>query len=148
VGEFSVLGLIAVGTGLWLFQQQASQNAQLQPDSSPRSDNGGKSDHTGVVSQLEAEAENHVEQRAASVGSIRAAVGTAASAELDRQEIHLAVTGGKAVGKTTLIRVLESNWKPQQQLCWKETPALFIGTDAVIQKQLQWRRRSDQTWCC
>jgi len=29
LGEFSVLGLIAVGTGL-LFQQQASQNAQLQ----------------------------------------------------------------------------------------------------------------------
>jgi len=76
-----------------------------------------------MVSQLEAEAEKHE-----SLGNC----GTVAqlSAELDRQEIHLAVTGGKAVGKTTLIRVLESNWKPQQQqLCWKETPALFIGTD-------------------
>jgi len=47
LGEFSVLGLIAVGTGLWLFQQQASQNAQLRQTLPLRSDNGGKSDRTG-----------------------------------------------------------------------------------------------------
>jgi len=66
-----------------------------------------------MVSQLEAEAEKH---ESLATGERVAQL----SAELDRQEIHLAVTGGKAVGKTTLIRVLESNWKPQQQqLCWK-----------------------------
>ena len=139
VGEFSVWSLIAVGSGLWLFQQRASQNAQLQPDSSPlerATVENAIAQAEGVVSQLETEAENHLAaQRAARV---RVALErlweriAQVKAELDRQEIHLAVTGGKAVGKTTLIRVLESNWVSQQQLCWKETPALFTGTDAGL----------------
>jgi GTPase SAR1 family protein len=130
LGEFSVLGLIAVGTGLWLFQQRASQNAQLQPDTSPLDRTTVEkaiAQAESMVSQLEAEAENHE-----SLAQLRERVAQL-SAELDRQEIHLAVTGGKAVGKTTLIRVLESSWvSQQQQLCWKETPALFIGTDAGL----------------
>jgi len=87
------LGLIAVGTGLWLFQQQASQNAQLQPDTSQIGQRWKKRSHRQKVSQLEAEAEKHESLATGTVAQL--------SAELDRQEIHLAVTGGKAVGKTT-----------------------------------------------
>lgn len=134
VGEFGVLSAIAVGTGLWLFQQRASQNAQLQPESSPldrATVEKAIAQAEGVVSHLETEAENNQ-----ALARLRERVAQV-KAELDRQEIHLAVTGGKAVGKTTLIRVLESNWVPQiqQQLCWKETPALFTGTDAGLTKE-------------
>jgi len=52
--------LIAVGTGLWLFQQQASQNAQLQPDTPDRTTvEKAIAQAESMVSQLEAEAEKH-----------------------------------------------------------------------------------------
>jgi GTPase SAR1 family protein len=128
LGEIGVLSAIAVGGGLWLFQQRASQKAQLPPDT-PLDRATVEKEITlaeGMVSHLEAEAENYE-----ALAQLRQRVGQL-KAELDRQEIRLAVTGGKAVGKTTLIRVLESKWVPQlqQQLCLSETPALFTGTDA------------------
>jgi len=127
LSEFGVLGAIAVGSCFWLFQQQTSQNAQL-PAITPL-DRGTVEKEIAlaesVVSQLETEAENHevlaqVRQRVAQL-----------KVELDRQEIQVTVTGGKAVGKTALIRLLESTWVPQlqQPLCLRETPALFTGTD-------------------
>ncbi len=129
LGEFAVLGAIAVGSCLWLFQQGRAKDAQKQPDSSPL--NRATVEKAialadGMVSQLEAEAENHE-----ALAGLRQQVAQL-KAELDRQEIRLAVTGGKAVGKTTLIQELESSWVPQlqQPLCLRETPALFTGTDA------------------
>ena len=131
VGEFSLLGAIAVGSGLWLFQQRASQNTQLQLDSSPLAQATVEKairEAEGVVSHLEAEAENHE-----SISSRLRERVAQLTVELERQEIHLAVTGGKAVGKTTLIQVL-SSWVPQiqQTLCLRETSALFTGTDAGL----------------
>ncbi len=127
LGELSLLGAIALGGGLWLFQQRASQKAQLQPDSSPLDRATVEKEIAlaeGVVNQLEAE--NH-----AALAGLQKQVAQL-KAELERQEIRLAVTGGKAVGKTTLIHELESNWVPQlqQSLYLRETPALFTGTDA------------------
>ena len=132
VGEFSVLGLIAVGTGLWLFQQRSSQNAQLQPDTSPldrATVERAIAQAEGVISQLEAEADHEV------LGRLREKV-VQHKAELDRQEIKLAVTGGKAVGKTTLIQALEaSRVKQIQRMSLKETPALFTGTEASLKAE-------------
>lgn len=55
------------------------------------------------------------------------------TAELDRQDLHLCVAGGKAVGKTVLIQQLKSNWTEQhsQQLSFWEAAPLFIGKDEV-----------------
>ncbi len=132
VGEFSVLGLIAVGTGLWLFQQRSSQNAQLQPDTSPlerATVEKAIAQAEGVINQLEAEAHHEA------LGRLREKV-IQQKAELDRQEIKLAVTGGKAVGKTTLIQTLEaSSVKQIQQMSLKETPALFTGTPASLKAE-------------
>jgi GTPase SAR1 family protein len=130
LGELSIWSAIAVGTGLWLFQQRASQNVQLQPQSSPldrATVEKAIAQAEGAVSHLKAEAEHEaLAQLGERVAQLRA--------ELDRQEIRLAVTGGKAVGKTKLIQVLKSSWVPQiqQPLCWKETPALFTGMDADL----------------
>jgi len=127
LGEFSVMGAIAVIICLWLFRQYRFKDAAKQLELAPldrATVEKAIAQTEVVVSQLETEAENH----AANPG-LRERVAQL-NAEIERQEIHLAVTGGKAVGKTTLIQVLETKWVPpiQSQLCWSETPALFTET--------------------
>jgi len=134
LGEFGVLGAIALGTGLWLFQQKTSKEIEFSPVASPLNrDTVEKAiaQAENLINQLETETNNqdagtHLRQRVAQLIT-----------ELDRQEIQLAVTGGKGVGKTNLIQVLEANWLPQQQqrLSLKETPALFVGTDATVEAE-------------
>lgn len=133
LGEFGLMGAIAVGGGLWLLQQQTSPNTKQELDRSPIDQAKVESaiaQAEGVISQLEVEAENHeanprLREKAAQL-----------KAELDREEIQIALTGGKAVGKTTLKQVLETNWMPQQQkLKLIETSALFTGTaNGVIEQ--------------
>jgi len=134
LGEFGVLGAIALGIGLWLFQQKTSKEIEFSPVASPLNrDTVEKAiaQAENLINQLETETNNqdagtHLRQRVAQLIT-----------ELDRQEIQLAVTGGKGVGKTNLIQVLEANWLPQQQqrLSLKETPALFVGTDATVEAE-------------
>ena len=133
LGEFGIWSAIAVTGALWLFQQRASENAQLPLYSSP-SDRAtvekAIAQVEGVVSQLEVETENHE-----LIAQLRERVARL-SADCDRQRIQVAVTGGKSVGKTKLIQVL-STWVPQihQTLCWQETPALFTETEAGLAKE-------------
>lgn len=130
VGEFSLLGAIAVGSCLWLFQQSRAKDAQIPVNNLPLDRATVEKAifiAEDVVSHLETEAENHKV-----LAPLREKV-TQLSAELNRQELQLVVTGGKAVGKTTLLQLLKINWVPQhKQLCWQETPALFTGTDAGL----------------
>jgi len=128
-GEFGMLGLLALGAGFWWFQQQTGKEIDFSPLASPlerETVEKAIAQAEAVVVQLEAEAANHeanaqLRQRIAQV-----------TTELDRQEQRLSVTGGKGVGKTTLVRVLEDSWKSQQpqKLTLSETPALFVATDA------------------
>jgi hypothetical protein len=134
LGEFGVLGAVALGTGLWLFQQKPSKDIDFSPVASPLDRvtvEKAIAQAESVINQLETEADNQeasiqLRQRVAQL-----------TTELDRQEIKLAVTGGKGVGKSSLIQVLESNWLPQQQqgLCLKETPALFVGADTDVEAE-------------
>ena len=133
LGEFGIWSALAVGAGLWLFQQGAAQNAQLPLQNAPldrATVEKAIAQAEGVVSQLEAEAENCelLAQLRERVAQIRA--------DCDRQRIQVAVTGGKSVGKTKLIQVL-STWVPQiqQTICWQETPALFTETDAGLKAE-------------
>lgn len=130
VGEFSVMAAIAVGSGLWLLQQRASQNAQLQPDNSPldrATVEKAIAQAEGMVSQLEAEAEHQ-----AISSRLRKQVAQL-TVELERRELNLAVIGGKSVGKTKLIQVL-SSWVPQiqQTLCLRETAPLFTAAETGL----------------
>ncbi|MBD0362699.1 MAG: DUF697 domain-containing protein, partial [Coleofasciculus sp. C3-bin4] len=134
LGEFGVLGAVALGTGLWLFQQKPSKEINFSPVASPLDRvtvEKAIAQAESVINQLETEADN----QEASI-QLRQRV-TQLTTELDRQEIKLAVTGGKGVGKTSLIQVLESNWLPQQQqrLSLKETPALFVGADTEVEAE-------------
>ncbi len=135
LGEVGIFGVMALGAGLLLFQQKASNTIDLSSVSSPldraKVEKAIAQTET-LINQLEAETNN---QDAGNLLRQRVAQLTT---ELDRQEIQLAVTGGKGVGKTALTQVLESNWLPQQQqrLSLKETPALFVGADTNVEAEI------------
>ncbi|MBG1268819.1 YcjF family protein [Nostoc sp. WHI] len=122
VGEFGLLSVFAVGGGLWLFQQN-------RPKDSLEQLNGRLVDRAtvesaiakteAVINQLAQEAENH-----RALETLREQA-SQLLLELDRQEIKVAVTGGKSVGKSTLIQVLEQNFVSSNFVSLQETAPLF-----------------------
>ncbi|MBF2018148.1 MAG: DUF697 domain-containing protein [Rivularia sp. T60_A2020_040] len=125
LGEFSLLSLLAVGGGLWLIKPWGSNNKSQQLDE---------------MAIDRATVENTIAQSAIAINKLVEIAGDCQEAldkatllqekipqlrnELDREEITLTVTGGKSVGKTTLIQVLQ-----QQNLAsveFQETSPLFI----------------------
>ncbi len=134
LGEFSLLGAVALGTGLWLFGHKNAKTLDLSLTASPLEretvENAIAKAET-LINHLETESHNH-----AALTQFRQRL-EQLTLELERQDIQLAVTGGKGVGKTKLMQVLESSWLPQQQqrLCIKETPALFVGTDTEVEAE-------------
>lgn len=104
VGEFGLLSALAVGGGLWLFQQN-------RPKDSLEQLNGMLVERATVESAI-ARAETVINQLAQETENYRALETLREQVaqlllELDRQEIKVAVTGGKSVGKSTLIQVLK-----------------------------------------
>lgn len=135
LGEFGVVGAIALGTGLLLFQKKIVKKSDVSLTTSPvdrETVEKAIAQAESLINYLETETENHdaiaqLRQRAARLKT-----------ELDRQEIEVAVTGGKSVGKTKLMQVLESTWLPQQQqsIGLKETPALFVSAQADAEAEI------------
>lgn len=130
LGEISFLGAIAVGGILWSFQHRA-KDVQIQSNNSPldrATVEKAIAQAEGTVNQLETEAEKHK----ASSQQLRERI-VQLNTDLDRQELQIAITGGKAVGKTALVQVL-SSWASQKQLPLniKETATLFTGTEAGL----------------
>ncbi|MGF2036258.1 MAG: YcjF family protein [Nostoc sp. CmiVER01] len=122
VGEFGLLSALAVGGGLWLFQKNRLKDSLEQLD-------GMVVDRTTVesaiaktetvINQLAQEAENHT-----ALETLREQVAQLLL-ELDRQEIKVAVTGGKSVGKSTLIKVLKESVETRNLVSLEETAPLF-----------------------
>jgi uncharacterized protein len=122
VGEFGLLSALAVGGGLWLFQQNRPKNSLEQLDSMLVDRNTVESAISiaeAVINQLAQEAESH-----SALKTLREQVAQLLL-ELDRQEIKVAVTGGKSVGKSTLIQVLKQNVETGNLLSLQETAPLF-----------------------
>lgn len=139
LGEVSMLGAIALGTGLWLMGQKTSKTIDLSATASPverETVEKAIANAESLIKHLETEAQNHN-----ALPQLRERL-TQLLTELDRQEIEVTVTGGKSVGKTKLIQVLESSWLPQQQqrLSIKETPALFVGADTDVEAETMARK--------
>ncbi len=124
LGEIGVCGAIAVGGGLWLFNQRAKKT-QLKLDA-PLS--------RATVEQAIAQVETIVNQLAIEAEPVAAKLRSQVAeltALLDRQKLKIAVTGGKSVGKTTLVKVLSQ--LPQianSQTQLIETPPLFTSNAA------------------
>ena len=124
LGELSLLSVLAVGGGLWLFKHKLPKDSSEQLngmlfDRATAESAIAKTE--AVIHQLAQEAENHQ-----ALGTLRNQLAQL-SVELDRQEIRLAVTGGQGVGKSTLIQVLESHYTPekQQTIRFQETAPLL-----------------------
>ncbi|WP_233220991.1 slr1306 family protein [Chlorogloea sp. CCALA 695] len=129
VGQLSELGIfsvIALGSCLWLFQQNKLKKAQLVDNSPPNREKVVKAitKANNVINQLQTEADNHpalplLQEQFTKINN-----------ELERQHINIAITGGKAVGKTTLLQTL-SNWEnhTNRPVNFQETKALFTPGD-------------------
>ena len=140
LGEFGLLSALAVGGGWWLFQQHRQQKSleQLNGMVVERGMVASAIATTKtIINQLAIEAEHHPD-----VKKLEAEVDQLLG-ELDRQEIQVAVTGGKSVGKSSLIQVLESSrWQEtQQKVKFWETKPLFRelaqDSDAAILTEVQ-----------
>ncbi|MEH2373414.1 YcjF family protein [Nostoc sp.] len=133
VGEFGLLSALAVGGGLWLFQQNRPKDSLEQLDGmlvERATVESAISIAETVINQLAQEAENHQ-----ALETLREQVAQLLL-ELDRQEIKVAVTGGKSVGKSTLIQVLKQNLETRNLVSLEETAPLFReageNSDAAI----------------
>jgi GTPase SAR1 family protein len=138
VGEFGLLSALAVGGGLWLLQKNRPQiGEQLNDIVVDRASVESAITKTNVViNQLAQEAVNHP-----SLTTLREQL-EQLSLELDRREIQIAVTGGKSVGKSTIIQNLQNVGSlSTNSLHFWETAPLFTGlnenSDAATLLELQ-----------
>jgi uncharacterized protein len=132
VGEFGLLSALAVGGGLWLFQQNRPKDSLKQLDDmlvDRATVESAIAKTETVINQLAQESENHP-----ALQILREQIAQLLL-ELDRQEIKVAVTGGKSVGKSTLIQALKQI-ETQNLVSLEETAPLFRETgdnsDAVV----------------
>lgn len=123
LSEFGLLSALAVGGGLWLFQQNRPKTSLEQLDGivvERTTVESAIAKAKAVINQLTQETENHTAQEALQEKVAQLIL------ELDRQEIKVAVTGGKSVGKSTLIQLLSTSWQEsQQKVSFYETAPLF-----------------------
>ncbi|NEP61638.1 MAG: DUF697 domain-containing protein [Symploca sp. SIO2G7] len=134
IGEWGLLGTIAIATVIWLFGKKASPKIEFSLPSEPVDKEAAERAIAQVeiaINQLETEADTHD-----TVSQLRQQVAQL-TPELEREEIRLVVTGGKGLGKTTLLQLLTSNWVSQQQqsLILQETPALFVSSDSKVEAE-------------
>jgi uncharacterized protein len=133
VGEFGLLSALAVGGGLWLLQKNRPKDSLEQLNGMLVDRATGESaiaKTETVINQLAQESENHP-----ALQTLKEQI-SQLLLELDRQKIKVAVTGGKSVGKSTLIQVLKQNLDTQNLVSLEETAPLFRETgdnsDAAI----------------
>ncbi len=138
VGEFGLLSALAVGGGLWLFNKNQPQlGEQLNDMVVDRAAVDKAIAQTQVIiNQLAQEAVNHPH-----LAILREKLAKL-PLEMDRKEINLAVTGGKSVGKSTVIEVLKTATTiPGISLHFAETAPLFSvageNSDVVILSEMQ-----------
>ncbi|CDN12467.1 FIG00870918: hypothetical protein [Richelia intracellularis] len=138
LGEFSLLSILAVSGGLSLWKRKHHQHDDmtdvLPSDRSWVENAIAKAEVS--INYLNQEAGNDID--ASYIASLKQQIPLLYT-ELDRQSINLAVTGGKSVGKTTLIQVLSSSqWQPEADklVIFQETNPLFMEaserSDAAI----------------
>ncbi len=126
VGQLSVVGAIALGTGFWFLQRKASKKSlspQLPLLLSRETAAQAIAQAQTMVAQLETEAPDkdicELKQQVAQLPN-----------SLNRQELQLAISGGKKAGKTTLKEVLEHQ-EIAENIRFVETEALLSEAEAA-----------------
>ncbi len=122
LSEWGMLSAVLLGLCLWLWQQNKVTKVPLVDNSPPNREKVLKAlaKVNKVINQLQTEAENH-----AALPLLQEQF-TKIHKELERQQINVAITGGKSVGKTTLLQTL-STWKntSNRAVSFQETEPLF-----------------------
>jgi GTPase SAR1 family protein len=151
LGEWGLLGVLGAGAAAWWFGQQTPP---ILPASAPLDRQAVEKAIAAAetaIAQLQAETANQPSADAtALISALQERIGHL-KAELDRQELRLAVIGGKGTGKSTLLQVLQSEWLPQHSKNAKftvstaETPALFAqnGDSAAQTGAIEQAKSSD-----
>lgn len=134
IGEWGLLGAIAVGGVFWLLKQPASYNssALLPPSPLKRETVEQAIEKTkAAIAILEAEAQVASMEPgiAASLSRLQQAAGQLPGA-FNRQKLQLAIAGGKKVGKSSLRQLLES-LEIAEDISWVEAEALFTEAEVA-----------------
>lgn len=124
VGEWSLLGAMTVGAGFWLLRPKTAHKQPLAELSLPVKREEVEQAIAAInqlVKDLEAEApDRNITQLKEEVDRLPTL--------LQRQELQIAITGGKTVGKTSLTQTLAES-KFATEIDWLETEALLTENE-------------------
>jgi len=131
VGEFGLLSVMALGSGLWLLKRNSSSQSSLSSAPSPVSEQMLE-EAIAQAKTLLAQAETEASDRDLSEWQQQI---DQLPERLQRQSCKLALVGSKSTGKTSLQALLEKS-NIADHLEWVETEALLSGedSDAAAQK--------------
>lgn len=129
-GGFGLTGVLALSAGAWWLRSRACSEIELVPEIRvPQIDRamveGAIAQARETLTQLEAETSS---AKTPDLAALQARF-TQLTADIERQELRLAMLGGQAVGKTTLANVLAQQWKPKgvRKISFMDTPQLFAA---------------------
>jgi uncharacterized protein len=133
--EWVVMGAIALGAGLWFYRKQG-KTTPLQLDAPPvdrQAVETAIASAQTAIAKIALEAQNHdaIPQLEQKLEQLRG--------EFERKELNLAVTGSKAVGKSSLLQLLESSWVSQLQqtvTCQETSPLLTQAGDETAARNI------------
>ncbi|MGL5060418.1 MAG: YcjF family protein [Microcoleus sp.] len=127
-GETVLIGLVAASAGYWWWYRQSPKLdlAKPQPLASREAAEKAIAASHKAIDLLAAESSN------SEVPTSLKAQLDKLTAQLDRQDLQVTVTGGKATGKTALIQVVKTDWasKNAPKLSFQETAPLFVSTNS------------------
>ncbi|MBW4527174.1 MAG: DUF697 domain-containing protein [Phormidium tanganyikae FI6-MK23] len=145
------LPAIVIGSGIaWVavkFQKDDTPKIQVAPLSLNRVQNE-LVEAKGLLDLLAIESQDlTIDGSAQQLSDLRSQINQITS-DLNRDEIRFAVMGGKSVGKTMLVNLLQHGWAAEvsQKLVLQDTPELFAATDGgIIAERDAWKlaRSSD-----
>jgi uncharacterized protein (DUF697 family) len=135
---------ILLGSGIaWLFLKFQPTSTTVPKAAAPVNLTTVKtalSEAESVVNQLACEVQDlTIDGSAQQLSELRSQIHQIA-AGLHRDQIRLAVMGGKSVGKTTLTQLLKAHWATNlSQLTLEDTPELF-SAEGIVAEQAAWKR--------
>lgn len=152
--DSAVWGIAALGSGAWLLKQRSRLTLDLAtvPQVDRSAVEQALAEVESRIGQLEAESQSIVDQTGAgtadAIAQLRQKL-AALKVEIERQDIRLAVTGGRSVGKTTLLKLLQQQGLHQlsrlaiQPLSDADSDALSdaaglpMATDETAQREVE-----------
>lgn len=131
VGETALLGIIALSTWVWFFGKKPKEVQLMTGYQAPTNEKVEKAiaHSNSTIERLTTEAQtaNSKQQLTARISQLKDSAAQLPE-ELQRQQLHLNLTGSKSVGKSTIAQLLKSNSLPAAprkveltETTWQET---------------------------